>query len=202
MSATTKNSAAQELGRKRWSGVSAEARSSHAKMAVNAREEKRARERAVAKARIPDSLEILLAKAARDDLYKPSAYYELGYRLGVTQLSEASRNRLIRTLARRRRELLYIGHLRSWRGIAVESTLSAMPGAQVERLELDLAKLTSWDDRRASTSLRAILRDPAIVAAIPRSRHHQFLAGLRAGAAGEAMRYHRPRFHFQSSSAG
>ena len=163
--------------------VSARKREAHAKMAVNAREERRARERAAAKARIPEGIAALLADAARADRcgYNFGAYYELGYRLGITHLSEASRNRLIGTLVRRRRELRYTGHLWNWQGRAVAATLAEMARAPVERLALDVAKLTRWDDRRASTSLHAILKDPAVVIAIPRSRHHQFLGWLARG---------------------
>jgi hypothetical protein len=197
MSATTKNSAAQELGRKRWSGLSAEARSSHAKMAVKAREKKRSRERAAAMARIPEGIAVLLTDAARDDKEAPNAYYKLGYRLAAAQLSQASRNRVIRALERKRRELLNRnGHLRNWQGGVVEATIHAVRTAPSGALALDLAKLASWDGHKASTSLRAIFKDPAIVRLIPHRRHYLFLAGMRAGAAGEAIRYHQPRFQF------
>jgi hypothetical protein len=194
MSAMTKNSAAQELGRRRWSGVSAEARSIHAKLAVNAREEKRSRERANARARIPENIETLLADAARDDEYERSAYYVCGYRLGVAQLDQSSRNRVIRVLQRERREQFY--QLNKWQREALVAMRAELHKEPVERLALDRAKLIGWNGRRASTSLRAIFKDPAIAVAIPRPRHYLFLAGLRAGAAGEAMRYHQPRVRF------
>lgn len=190
-----KNSAAQELGRRRWQGVGAEARSQHAKYAVAVRERKRASVRADAKAQIPKNIESLLTRA--EALGSPSAYYNLGYRLGWAQRSATLRNRSIRSLERKRHALWHneARHL----SLLERRTLDAMREPLVVRLLLDVAKVLAWDGRKPSTSLRAIFKDSAIVTLVPRLRHGVFLTGLRAGAAGDI--YHQAKRKLKASSS-
>jgi hypothetical protein len=116
------------------------------------------------------------------------AYYGLGYRLGIALLTKAARTRVIRSLESK-------GEY--WQGIRIERhlsesetrTLAAMVAAPLDRLALDRTKLANWDGKKASTSLRAILKDPALVLLIPCLRHHVFLLGLHTGASGDAISY-------------
>jgi hypothetical protein len=177
---------AQELGRRRWRGVDAAARNQHARFAVAERERMRARERDDARSRIPRKIRPLLDRAMRDGSAR--AYYGLGYRLGIALLTKAARTRVIRSLESK-------GEY--WQGICIERhlsesetrTLAAMVAAPLDRLALDRTKLANWDGKKASTSLRAILKDPALVLLIPCLRHHVFLLGLHTGASGDAISY-------------
>jgi hypothetical protein len=184
---------AREMAKRRWRNVSAEDRSAHGKKTVEARKTKAANshasEVANAKARISEAIKSLLFYAAHENTSR--AYYELGYRLGVAQLDEASRNRAIQSLEKKEHNQLYEygRRLSDWE----RGTLDALRQAQVERLAMGRDKLAGWNNRRPSASLREIFKDSAIIALIPRSRHYVFLSGFRAGALGEGMRYHRPR---------
>jgi hypothetical protein len=97
---------AQEMGKRRWLGVSAEERSILTKKAAHARGAKYARERAEATLQIPESIAARLADIERSTrLSRFSFYYTVGYELGLAQLDRGTRNRMLRTVKTQQRML-------------------------------------------------------------------------------------------------
>lgn len=186
---------ASEMAKKRWLNVSAAERSAHARKAVEAREQKRARERASEASRIPESIAREFEFAARMHQHERYAYARLGYRFGLRHLvDQAARERAIRSLKEKgqivgARAFVPRYKIPEWE----KATLSALQAPLLDKLALDRAKLVNWNDRNAPAALRAIFKDPGIAALIPRAHAHGFLSGLRAGALGEALRYQLAR---------
>jgi hypothetical protein len=170
-----KDPAAQAMGRKRWLNVSADSHRAIAQRALEVREAKRANKRAEAMARLPKRIAAALAQAERDGSGR--AYYRFAYRLGLAQLSSATRKR---QRDASERDLAKFGGL--------SETLKVLRAPLLERLPLDLTKLPHWwiIDHRASA---APFADPSFIALIPSTRHYVLGVGMRASTTGLAMDY-------------
>jgi hypothetical protein len=130
VSAEARKRAAQKLGRLRWRGVSAKART-HAKLAVKGREAKRAQRRIDSESRLSANVKEGLLEAAyrHGELKISNAFYKFGY--------------------------LYI-----------------------DELGADRKRLARWNGKHVSKSLRATLADSALVVLSPVGQRRSLLRGL------------------------
>jgi hypothetical protein len=202
----------QELGRRRWVGINAEARSQHGKYAVAVREEKRREERARVLANLPKSVAEAIGQAASD--HNTSAYASLGYRLGLAHcraemrprrwgdlLQEAplerlplNRKKLEQLIKSERVEIEWMltqATLRElkkkpWRFRNLKSQLRTN-AARLRVLERAKKTIPSREGKHGGSSawLREIFCDSEIVRLIPDERRRGFLTGLMAGSQGQ-----------------
>jgi hypothetical protein len=131
VSAEARKRSAQKLGRLRWRGVNAKARTAHAKLAVRGREAKRAQRRHDIESHLTASLKTGLLEAAYrySKLKISNAYYKFGY-------------------------------------------------LHIDELGVDRKRLARWKGQQVSKSLRAMLADSALVDLIPVGQRRSFLRGL------------------------
>jgi hypothetical protein len=212
MTTTKKKSPiAQEMARMRWSRVSAEDRTVHAKKAANARGAKYARERTEAILRIPQGIRTRLSEPPHGQGVRYSFYYTVGYEIGLAQHERAARRQMIRAVQallrklerepsaldreirlpkdREPRKQLVLAS-RRWKRQKdlLDMTLAALQAPPLERLVVDREKLGAPKIGSAATAtLRRILADDSVIALVPSSFRPALLYGLRAGVLGETI---------------